>query len=207
MRSHRLVPVLVPPLGAVLIALALSGCTTDTASGTADTGASTAEESAAAETSLASGVYDGMDARAIIEQLEATPVAERPTDLIAGIRPDTLVLSDTAGLEVTLDMPADQFYLSVAPYLTQTHDCYFHSLTTCLGEMRGAAVSVQIVAADGTVLVDEETVTNDNGFVGFWLPRGIDAEIAITAADGRTVTTPIATGMEDPTCLTTMQLR
>lgn len=36
-----------------------------------------------------------------------------------------------------LETTPDEFYVSVTPYLEQTHDCFFHSRTTCLGELRG----------------------------------------------------------------------
>ena len=62
-----------------------------------------------------------------------------------------------------------------------------------------------ITAADGEVLVDETLTTYDNGFGGFWLPRDIEGTINVEF-DGKSVTAPIATGPEDPTCVTTLQL-
>ena len=62
-----------------------------------------------------------------------------------------------------------------------------------------------ISAADGGVLVDETATTYENGFVGFWLRRGIEGTITVTW-DGLTATAPIATGPHDPTCVTTLQL-
>lgn len=146
-----------------------------------------------------------LDARQIIDRLEATPVAERPADLRASVRPDSLLLSTLGGDELSMPLPAGEFYLSFAPYLQQSHDCFFHSLTTCLGELRGEAVDVLIVASDGTVLVDEALQTNDNGFVGVWLPRGVDAELTVRH-EGGSVTLPVSTGEDAPTCLTTLQL-
>ncbi|MDP9822944.1 hypothetical protein J2S59_002753 [Nocardioides massiliensis] len=72
-------------------------------------------------------------------------------------------------------MPEDRFYLAVAPYVDQTHECFYHSLTTCLGELDSADVRVKIVdEANDEVLVDEVRTTFDNGFLGFWLPRDIE---------------------------------
>lgn len=147
----------------------------------------------------------GLDAREIIERLEATPVADRPTDLIASVRPAELLLASVDGDELAMPLPDGRFYLSIAPYLQQSHDCFFHSLTTCLGELRDSAVDVFIVDAAGVVLVDETVQTNDNGFVGFWLPSGIDAELTVRY-DGKAITLPVSTGEEAPTCLTTLQL-
>ncbi|GAA2920062.1 hypothetical protein JOD62_000392 [Microbacterium keratanolyticum] len=148
---------------------------------------------------------DGQDARSVIDALEALPVDERPSDLIASIRTEELLLKSADGREASLPMPADVFYTSVAPYVTQTHDCFYHSLTTCRGELSSTPLAVTIIAADGTVIVDETVTTNDNGFAGFWLPRDLDATITITQ-DGRTVTAPLSTTDEDATCVTTLQL-
>lgn len=181
-------------IGAAFAILTLTGCTTsNTPSATSST-----EE-------LATYGFENMNASEIIDQLEATPVAERSTDFIASVRPDTLTISDTEGQEVSLDMPADEFYLSVAPYINQTHDCFFHSLTTCLGELRGEDVTISVVDDNDTVLIDQDFRTADNGFVGLWLPRDIDATLTIEQ-DGRATTMPISTGDDDPTCLTIAKL-
>lgn len=82
---------------------------------------------------------EGMDAREIIDYLDRQPIAERPTDLMASVRSEELILSNQAG-EVTLAMPEDLSYVSVAPFVSQTHDCYYHSLTTCVGELDNGRV-------------------------------------------------------------------
>ena len=132
------------------------------------------------------------------------PVAERPTDLMASVRADQLVLADVEQ-EVMVPLAEDRFYLSVAPYVDQTHECYYHNLASCQGELVGEDIEVTITAADGEVLVDETATTYENGFVGFWLPRDIEGTISV-AWDGLTTTAPIATGPDDPTCVTTLQL-
>ncbi|MCW5952736.1 MAG: CueP family metal-binding protein [Propionibacteriaceae bacterium] len=149
----------------------------------------------------------GLDARQIIERLDTLPVSDRPTDLIASIRPDQLLLTDDQDRELTVPMPSDEFYLSLAPYLNGTHDCHFHSLTTCLGELQNVDVSLTVTdAATGEPILEEDLRTYDNGFVGVWLPRDIDADITVEY-DGRTATTAISTrGAEAATCLTTLQL-
>ncbi|QZY50602.1 CueP family metal-binding protein [Leucobacter tenebrionis] len=149
---------------------------------------------------------DGLDAREIIERLDTMPVAERPAGLIASVQPDTLLLTDTAENETVFEMPEDEFYVSFAPYVDQTHDCYFHSLTTCLGELSGEDIEITVTdEADGSVILDESRQTYDNGFAGVWLPRGIDATLTVER-DGRTATAQLSTGGEDPTCLTTLEL-
>lgn len=147
-----------------------------------------------------------MDARGVIEHLDTMPVAERPTTLLASVQPTELVLTDTAGGSIaTLPMPDEQFYLSVAPYEDQTHDCLFHSLTTCLGEMAGEPVDITVTDETGRTVVDETRTAYDNGFVGLWLPRDLTGTLTVEH-DGKSSTVPIATGDDDLTCLTTAHL-
>ena len=184
-------------------ALVLTGCTT----APSHEPASPSTNSQAVDTGfLADHDLDGLDAAQVIERLDTMPVADRPTDLIASVQPDALVLTDDQKRETRLPMPEDEVYISVAPYREQTHDCYFHSLTTCLGELANTAVQVTLTGEDGDVLLDEVRQTYDNGFVGIWVPRGIKATLTIEH-EGRTGTVTISTMNEDDaTCITTLQL-
>lgn len=172
-----------------------------------------AATSAAPDELLAAHGLQGLSTRQIIEKLDATPVDQRADDLMASVRPDALLLSQRTGngaaaaAEPT-SLPIEDergFYLSVAPYRARTHDCYYHSLTTCLGELRNQPVHITVTGADGTVLVDEDRTTYDNGFVAVWLPRDLRATLTVTS-DDKTATQPISTGPEDATCITTTQL-
>lgn len=152
----------------------------------------------------------GLDARQIIDQLDAQPVADRPADLLASVQPDELVLTDpsdrTGETTTTLPMPDDEFYLSVAPYRDQTHNCVFHSLTTCQGELSGQDIEVTVTDDQtGQVILDDTRTTFDNGFVGLWLPRDTTGTLTIRY-DGSEATSPVSTGEDDLTCLTTMRL-
>ena len=147
------------------------------------------------------------DAHEIIDQLEALPVAERPQNLIASVTATSLQLSDDAGREAELPLPQDQYYLSVAPFVETTHECAFHSLTTCRGELRSREVTVSVVdSSSGETLEESTRTTHDNGFIGLWLPRGLTAELTCTL-DDLTGTASVSTQAEDDlTCLTTLQL-
>lgn len=148
---------------------------------------------------------EGMDAREIIDYLDQQPIAERPTDLMASVRSEELILSNQAG-EVTLAMPEDRSYVSVAPFVSQTHDCYYHSLTTCVGELDNEPVEVSVFDEEtGTTLVDGPATTFDNGFAGFWVPRGSAGTITVNY-QGLEGTTEFATGTEDATCITDLRL-
>jgi hypothetical protein len=191
---------------AAALVLALGSCSSSPAT---DDAAAAPEPvvSADAASILAAYGLAGLDGRAVVDRLDRAPVSERPAQLRASVRPGQLLLSDDSSDDpAVLDLPKDEFYLSVAPYADQTHDCFHHSLTTCRGELAGEPLQVTITEqGSGAVLVDTSAETYDNGFIGFWLPAGIDATIRIVHG-GRTGTADISTGPDDPTCLTTLQL-
>lgn len=145
----------------------------------------------------------GLSAQQIVEKLDATE-EDRAAGPVGSVRADQLLLSDAA-TSATLPMPADRFYLSVAPYVKTTHECFNHNLATCKGELAGETVHVTVVDASGATLVDADKTLYANGFVGLWLPKQITGTITVTY-DGKTATQPISTGSQDPTCLTTVQL-
>lgn len=188
---RRTVPVFL--FTAVAAALILTGC-----SGTPD--------EAPKAPSMASYIDGVQDARELIDTLDALPLDERPVGEIASVQPDQVVISANGRGDITLPLPEDEFYLSVAPYAQQTHECFFHSLTTCVGELGGATFHVTVIDdATGDVILDEERTAYANGFVGLWLPRGITGTLTVSDGD-RSASTPISTGESDPTCLTTLQL-
>ena len=188
-------PTVLATAAAAILALVLVGCSAP----------DTNQDSAGADLLAEYGLAD-MSAPEIIDSLDRMNVSDRPSDLIASVRPDALVLTDNVQ-EVVLDMPDDVTYLSIAPYIEQTHECFFHSLTTCRGELSGQDIEVRIVDdATGDVIVTESTATFDNGFAGFWVPRDLQGTIEVTY-NGRSGTTSFSTAGDAPTCITTLQLK
>lgn len=145
----------------------------------------------------------GADTREVVERLDQTN-EDRGSGLEASVTYDAVVVQE-GGKESLLPMPEDEFYLSVAPWTTTTHDCFTHSLTGCQGELVDAPLDVRITDSNGAVLVDETVRTYDNGFVGFWLPKGITGSLEITSAAGNAAGS-ISTFADSPTCITTLQL-
>lgn len=191
------------PAAALAALLALAGCTTP-ATPPAAPAASTQASDGTGNGVLASLGLTGLSGPQIVEKLDHDP-ATRPLRMKASVRPDQVILGDgTAETSVPL-AGAQEFYLSIAPFVTQTHDCYFHSLATCQGELPRAAVHVTITDSHGAALVDTDATTYANGFVGFWLPRDISGTVTITT-DGKTGSVPFATGPQDATCLTTLRV-
>lgn len=185
-------------IGAVLFPLVVAGCGTRGSEPASITGD---------QDLLHEHGFADADAHEIIDRLEALPVAERPQNLIASVTATSLQLQDDAGREAELPLAEGQFYLSVAPFVETTHECAFHSLTTCRGELRNREVTVSVVdSGSGEVLEEGARATHDNGFLGLWLPRGITAELTCTLED-YTGTASISTQAEDDlTCLTSLQL-
>lgn len=186
-------------LAALIVSVfALSACSDD--AGTDPTGQAGQQSEATFE------AISAMDGVEMVDYLDRMERDARPTDLVASVRTDEVLVTDTVtGDEAVVDLPSDQFYLSFAPYLTYTHDCFYHSLTTCTGELFNEEIDVTIVDTDGEILVDETMTMFDNGFVGVWLPADIEATLTVEY-DGKTGTTEIGTGVDDPTCLTTLRL-
>ncbi len=186
-------------VGAVLVALAAPGLVACSAADPSPV------DTAAAQSSIRSlSDLDGMSVVEIVDTLEAIPVDEQPTAFTASVRPGSLLLADDDGEEERA-MPAGVFHLSVAPYVDGTHDCFFHSLTTCRGELGGRTLEVAVTASDGTVLFDETVIAEDNGYVGLWLPSDIDATLRVSDGE-RSGEIGISTGPDDLTCLTSLQL-
>ncbi|MCC2593120.1 CueP family metal-binding protein [Tessaracoccus sp. OS52] len=146
----------------------------------------------------------GLSPREVVETMDQDP-SPRPLPMVASVRYDQVVLADEQG-EVTMPLDGEDFYLSIAPYVTFTHDCYFHNLGTCQGELAGETVHVNITTEGGDVLVDEEATLQANGFVGFWLPRDVAGTVTVTY-DGKTAVSPFSSDPEGPTCLTTLELK
>lgn len=195
----------------LVLAMGMSGCSADTDDASvaepdpsAADGAS-AEIPAEAETLLARYGLTAMDAVEVVDHLDRLGGDDRPTELMASVRANELVIS-SGEQEFNLGIPDDRFYLAFAPYVDQTHECFYHSLTTCRGELASTEIQVQVVdKANGEVLVDDTRSTFENGFVGLWLPPDMEGTLRVSY-DGKTGEVDITTDDDAPTCVTTLQL-
>ena len=189
-------------VSALSVALTIAACGPSSGSPT-----QTGDALVAADVVLAPFGLDGLDAVELVDHLDALPVEERPAGLFASVRQDEVQLTGADGATASLALPADTTYVSFAPYVEQTHECYFHSLTTCTGELGGETFAVVATDLDtGEVLVDGDVEAFPNGFIGLWLPTGTDVQVEVSI-DGRSATETFAThSAGDATCVTTMQL-
>ena len=78
----------------------------------------------------------GRSVTEIVEALDGTN-DDRENGPYGSVLPGELILADEKQ-QVSLPIE-DAFYLSVAPYVTGTHECYNHNLASCQGELAAAS--------------------------------------------------------------------
>lgn len=144
------------------------------------------------------GVSD-LTVEEIVLKLDST--TSDPSGLKASITSDYLVLMDDSN-EVRLSLPKDKFYISFAPYVTQSHPCGTHSLSSCQGELVNQEIHAVITDSEGKEFINSDLTTMANGFVGVWLPRNIDGTVTVSY-NGLVAQAPITTFAGSNTCLTT----
>lgn len=125
-------------------------------------------------------------------------------NVTASITSHELNVTDN-GNETSLELPEEEFFVSIAPFVEETHPCAVHSLTGCQGELVEKEFNVHIQDEEGNVVVDETMTSLANGFVDLWLPRDKTFQVKIEY-DGKTAESEISSFEGDNTCITTMQL-
>lgn len=125
-------------------------------------------------------------------------------DITASITSHELIVMDSEK-ETSFDLPSEEFFVSIAPFVEVTHECAIHSLTGCQGELVEKDFDVHIQDEKGNVVLDETITSLENGFIDLWLPRDQTFQVKIEY-DGKTVESEISTFEGDNTCITTMQL-
>lgn len=192
-------------IAACAAALALTGCAP--APNVSQSQSAEQPAPASIERTLAGLGLTESDPEALVEGLETLPVADRPAGFTVSVLPTQVRLQPGTPDEKTLPLAGDEFYLSLAPYKSQTHPCEFHVPTSCIGELSAVDLQVRVTdVATGAVVLEKATRTEDNGFVGLWLPRDGEFRIEVTS-DGVAGEQIVRTGDTDPTCITTLQLQ
>lgn len=136
----------------------------------------------------------------MVSELSASNIVES-----ASINDKTPIVEDEGDQKI-YNLPEEEFFVSIAPYISYTHPCEFHSLTGCQGELVNKEMDVKIIDEDGEVHVDEKLTTLENGFLDFWLPRDRNYTLEINY-DGKKVKSDFSTFENDSTCLTDLQLK
>ncbi|MDN0096781.1 copper-binding periplasmic metallochaperone CueP [Yersinia rohdei] len=163
-----------------------------------------AQSTANAETDfLAQQGLAGKTTEQMIESIDQSK-QPRPLAYSASVTGTELKLSD--GQQQFSFPLGDKFYLSFAPYISQTHPCFNHSLSGCRGELANTAFDVKITDKAGKVIVQDKLTSYQNGFIGVWLPRNTEGTIEVSY-QGLKAVSPFATQAESQTCMTTLQLK
>jgi hypothetical protein len=124
----------------------------------------------------------------------------------ASITSTQLIVTDSDKRKSVYALPDKEFFVSIAPYVNETHPCTNHSLTGCQGEMVEEEFNVYIEDTEGNVLLEETMKSQKNGFIDLWLPRNKKYRTVITQGDKK-VEAEFSTFEGDGTCITTMQLK
>src|SRR5699024_10424825 len=124
----------------------------------------------------------------------------------ASITSSELIVTDENEEETTYDLAEDEFFVSIAPFVSETHECTIHSLTGCQRERVNEDSDIHIENSSGDVILDETKEIEANGFVDIWLPKEDTYDVTIIQ-DGKETTTEISTFDGDKTCITDMQLK
>jgi hypothetical protein len=154
--------------------------------------------------SLDRKVPNEVDAQSI-KQLVQEYSSSNMEDKSASITSQQLIVTDENANKLTYELPEDEFFVSIAPFVEETHPCAIHSLTGCQGEMVEQEFNVYINDKKGNVVLDQKLKSQSNGFIDLWLPRDTEYEIKIEH-DGRTAQSQFSTFKKDNTCITTIQL-
>jgi len=123
----------------------------------------------------------------------------------ASITSKQLIVTDSNEDELAYGLPEDEFFVSIAPFINETHPCTIHSLTGCQGELVDKDFDIYIEDMEGNIILNETMNSGTNGFIDLWLPREKNYSVKITH-DGKQVESEISTFKNDGTCITTMQL-
>lgn len=141
-----------------------------------------------------------------IKELVHTYSVEDIEDETASITSKELIVTSEDETETVYPLPEDEFFVSIAPFINETHPCKDHSLTGCQGELVEDTFDVFIEDTDGNVVVDETIHTMANGFFDLWLARDKTYNITIVNEEDKRVEGQFSTFEDDGTCITTLQL-
>ena len=144
----------------------------------------------------------GIDAVRAMELANAWGAAKAPVQSF--VTPQA-VNFEVGGQKAQVALPADRMVVAVAPYISRTHPCKTHYMSSCQGELAGTAVEVR-VTQNGKAVIKGTVKTLENGFLELWLPRNQSYQLTLKAK-GLSATGLISTFNNSDTCVTTFQLR
>ena len=126
--------------------------------------------------------------------------------IVSYITQKELIVTFPDGREVKKSLPDSAMFIAVAPYITNTHDCSTHYLSTCQGELTEKTFQLKATDSTGNVLYDGSIASLRNGFFELWLPRDRTITLHI-AYSGLSRDEIIGTYSNSNTCVTTAKLK
>lgn len=154
------------------------------------------------ESNKSSMPYDTGDVEQLVHDYSVGKLSAKSASITAR----ELIITEENDQQYRVELPQDIFFVSIAPYVEDTHECAVHSLTGCRGEMPEQAFEVLVEDEQGQVVVEDTLVSGANGFIDLWLPRDRLYSIKIIGSDGKSQDNTLSTYDADKTCITTIQL-
>jgi len=111
-----------------------------------------------------SGVY-GLDTKELIIALENNLLE----DILVASIDDEFIVYYIQEERYVHKLEVDLHYISFAPYIGLTHECYIHSLTGCQGELLMEDVYIEIYDESGEKIFSDTLNTGEDGFIGLFL--------------------------------------
>ncbi|GAB1372784.1 CueP family metal-binding protein [Candidatus Kapaibacterium sp.] len=110
------------------------------------------------------------------------------------------------GRTVKKNLPTDSFYVAIAPYINNTHECSQHYPSSCTGELFEKIIKIKAEDENGIIFYDSNIPTLKNGFFEIWLPRNKNVKLQIEYNSMKGEET-IPTKSDSRTCITTIKLK
>jgi len=145
----------------------------------------------------------GLKKLAIEELIEKLENDQFPQEVRASIFTDNLNLK-IGGERFVYRLPNDLYYLSFAPYMNHTHECFIHSLTGCQGEIINQDILIKIYDEENNLLNEITKNTGSDGFIGLFLTSTVNYRIEVEHAELKSVF--YANAQSGQTCFTEVKL-
>lgn len=120
------------------------------------------------------------------------------------ITPKVLVVEFPDGRTITKNLPDNEMFIAIAPYLTRTHSCTNHYISKCDAELKNKEFYVEIYSNNEKIITTTYKSLN-NGFIELWLPRNKTIKIEIKYSNKKAEET-FLTDDNCRTCFTTFFL-
>lgn len=119
---------------------------------------------------------------------------------------EAVVFKFPSGEQKSVELPAKQMVVAIAPYMNQTHPCKTHFMSGCQGELVNTPVSVLVKTQAGKTVMNKTVKTLPNGFLELWLDRNQTYQVTLKTG-GKITTGTLNTQAGSDTCVTTMRLQ